>query len=76
MIDVHCHLLPRVDDGSDSLMESVRMANIAMNSGVEQIVVTPHFVGVREELPRLRRILERYEKLVIASRNDLKIEKI
>ena len=64
MIDVHCHLLPRVDDGSDSLMESVRMANIAMNSGVEQIVVTPHFVGAREELPRLRRILERYEKLV------------
>lgn len=63
MIDIHCHILPRIDDGSESLMESVRMANIAINSGVTQIVVTPHFLGAREEVPRLNRIFERYVKL-------------
>lgn len=42
MIDLHTHFLPNVDDGSDSIEESVRMAELAVQEGVSHAVVTPH----------------------------------
>lgn len=42
MIDLHCHILPGVDDGADSEEESCMMAQIAADDGVEAIVMTPH----------------------------------
>ena len=42
MIDLHCHILPEVDDGAASLDESVRMARAAVGDGVHTIVATPH----------------------------------
>jgi len=49
MIDLHCHLLPEVDDGPETLAESIAMARAAYEDGVRTIVVTPH------EGPWLRR---------------------
>lgn len=42
MIDLHCHILPELDDGSQSLQESLAMARIAVDSGVRAVVATPH----------------------------------
>lgn len=42
MIDIHCHILPNFDDGSSCIRESVGMAAIACDSGVTDIVCTPH----------------------------------
>lgn len=42
MIDIHCHILNNLDDGSGSLEESVAMAKIARESGTDIIVATPH----------------------------------
>ena len=42
MIDLHCHILPAVDDGADSLDTSCRMAALAADCGVRRIVATPH----------------------------------
>ena len=42
MIDIHAHILPGVDDGSPSLEDSLEMARLAVESGVEAIVVIPH----------------------------------
>ena len=42
MIDVHCHIVPGVDDGSSDFAESVRMGEIAEACGVTDIIVTPH----------------------------------
>lgn len=43
MIDFHCHILYGLDDGADSLEESVEMAKIAHEDGVRHIFATPHF---------------------------------
>lgn len=42
MFDIHCHILPAVDDGSGSMQDSIEMAQIARNSDVTGIVATPH----------------------------------
>jgi len=43
MIDLHCHILPGLDDGAQNLEEAVEMAGIAERDGIEKIVATPHF---------------------------------
>lgn len=42
MRDVHCHILPGVDDGSRSMQESLLMIEEAKRAGVTSIVCTPH----------------------------------
>ncbi len=42
MIDIHCHILHRIDDGPTDLDESVQMALIAREDGIKTIVATPH----------------------------------
>lgn len=43
MIDVHCHILPDVDDGSECMQESINMAMIAKEQGIDKIIATPHY---------------------------------
>lgn len=42
MRDIHCHILPGVDDGAHDLDESLRMLDAARAAGVTSIVCTPH----------------------------------
>ena len=42
MIDIHSHILPGVDDGSQSMEESLELLAMASESGVDTIVATPH----------------------------------
>jgi protein-tyrosine phosphatase len=42
MIDIHCHILPDIDDGPKTFDESVAMARIAADDGITGIVATPH----------------------------------
>ncbi len=42
MIDIHCHILYGLDDGSVNIGESVEMALIASKGGTDKIIVTPH----------------------------------
>jgi len=43
-IDLHAHILPRLDDGAESLEESVEMCRISYGDGVRTIVATPHIL--------------------------------
>ena len=42
MRDMHCHILPDVDDGADDLQESLAMVQAAKSVGITEIVCTPH----------------------------------
>ena len=42
MRDMHCHILPGVDDGAYDLQESVAMLKAAKQVGITEIVCTPH----------------------------------
>ena len=47
MIDLHSHILPELDDGAESLRESLAMARMAVDSGITAMVATPHCVDDR-----------------------------
>lgn len=42
MIDLHCHILPGVDDGAQTIQDSLCMAKQAVHEGIHTIVATPH----------------------------------
>lgn len=47
MVDLHCHLLPGVDDGSKSMSISLRLAREATENGVTHALLTPHHMNGR-----------------------------
>ena len=68
MIDLHCHLLPAVDDGPGTVEQAIEMAKIAASEGVSGIVVTPHAfhpqfdttkLNVRDAVDTFQHILQR-----------------
>jgi protein-tyrosine phosphatase len=42
MVDVHCHILPGLDDGPENLELSLEMAESAIAEGITHVVATPH----------------------------------
>lgn len=44
MIDVHCHILPGIDDGSRSIEESMEMIREAYEVGFTAIISTSHYI--------------------------------
>lgn len=67
-IDMHCHLLHGVDDGSQSLEESIAALNMAEEQGVSEIILTPHFQPEKPVPVKLLR--ERFEELKKAAEDD------
>ncbi len=44
-VDIHCHLVPGIDDGAQSWEDTQAMAEMAVADGIGMIVVTPHQLG-------------------------------
>ncbi len=69
MIDVHSHVLPGIDDGSQSSEESRQLLEESARQGVTHIAATPHFYAAQESFDRflekrehaLSKILEKRE---------------
>ena len=64
MIDFHSHILPKMDDGSKSVEESLEMLRLLSSQGVKRVVATPHFYANDESVDEfLKRRSESYETL-------------
>ncbi|MBO0996432.1 tyrosine protein phosphatase [Bacillus sp. SD075] len=67
MIDIHCHILPGVDDGAAEMKESMNMARKATEAGITHIFATPHhlnekYVNVKSDImDRVVRLNESFQ---------------
>ncbi|MCK5222754.1 MAG: hypothetical protein KAR14_14300 [Candidatus Aminicenantes bacterium] len=65
MIDIHSHILPDVDDGSQSFEESAEMLKASVEDGVKSIVATPHMfsqLSKIKEIEKFRRIFQTFKE--------------
>ena len=62
LIDIHCHILPKVDDGPDSVEESLKILKDMRRQGIKYVIVTPHY---RPEMfePSMKRVIYSYRHL-------------
>jgi protein-tyrosine phosphatase len=83
-IDIHCHLLPGIDDGSNSWEESLQMARMAVADGFQAIICTPHQMGgfahnhgpaIRQRVDQLQSFLREHSvPLQVAAGADVRID--
>jgi protein-tyrosine phosphatase len=58
VIDIHCHILPNIDDGPSDINESIEMARIAANDGITRIVATPHIKNTIHSVSTIKKNVE------------------
>jgi protein-tyrosine phosphatase len=62
MVDLHCHILPSVDDGARDLADSIELARKAVQQGIKTIVATPH---------HLNNQFENHKQIILAKTEEL-----
>ena len=71
MIDWHSHILPKIDDGSRSLEETLELLRMLKSQGINTVIATPHFYADDESVESfLSRRQESYEELCKAFPED------
>ena len=62
--DFHSHILPGIDDGSQSIEESVEMLRITAAQGIRRVVATPHFYPQQDDLNRFLKKRDAAERML------------
>lgn len=75
MIDLHCHLLPGLDDGPEDLATALCLARHAVSSGIRISVVTPHMHSGRYEnrAANIRNAAQKFQQTLDAEGIPLQI---
>ena len=75
MIDLHCHLLPGIDDGPEDLATALLLARHAVASGIRVSAVTPHMHSGRydNQAANIRRAAQAFQQTLDAEGIALKI---
>ena len=68
-VDIHCHILPEVDDGARNLEESLAMLRQEVKQGVAAVILTPHQKPNRRSITAAS-ALERTQKLQQAAKEN------
>lgn len=72
MIDIHSHLVPGVDDGSQSLEESLALLKQAEEDGITELITTPHFMKNGEFRIKASELVKRFNELKQAYPGSIK----
>ena len=74
MIDIHSHLIPGVDDGSQSLEESLSLLKQAEQDGITELITTPHFMKNGEFRTKAPELVQRFNELKQAYKGPIKLQ--
>lgn len=76
LTDYHCHVLPHMDDGAQSIEISIAMLHQLKRQGVECVIATPHFYAHKERCVEdfLERRQRAYERLMKCDLPNLTIK--
>jgi protein-tyrosine phosphatase len=74
-VDIHCHLLPGIDDGAKDWDESLAMARLAVEDGTTTIIATPHQLGnfAHNDGERIRRLTAELQQRLDAAQLPLRV---
>jgi protein-tyrosine phosphatase len=64
-VDIHSHLLPEMDDGAQTLEDSLRLTQALQSFGVTQFITTPHII---------QHVWENSREQIIANKNNTVLE--
>ena len=73
MIDIHSHLVPGVDDGSQSLEESLALLKQAEEDGITELITTPHYMKNGEYRIKASELMKRFNELKQAYPGSIKL---
>lgn len=59
MVDIHCHILNGLDDGPQSLEQSMELSRELHKKGIEKIIATPHYISGDDYVPTCDEITEK-----------------
>lgn len=54
LIDMHCHIVPGVDDGARDLYDAAKILQLEYRNQVQSVIVTPHYRAGMFETPQKR----------------------
>ena len=72
-IDIHCHILPGIDDGPRTMAGSIDMCRVALSDGIRTIVASPHVLSPLHASPEPDRINDALKRLREVADCDLEI---
>ncbi len=73
-IDIHCHVMPGVDDGSPDMACSISMLKIAEKNGITHMILTPHHKPMHHNVSPEHNVLYRKKLQEAAREEGLKIK--
>jgi protein-tyrosine phosphatase len=74
-VDIHCHLLPGLDDGAATLDHALAMAEMAVADGISTIIATPHQLGnhATNSGVTIRAATARFQQMLDGRRTPLRV---
>lgn len=73
--DIHCHILPALDDGAKDMEKTRKMLQMAYSEGIRQIIATPHFYpsGKCASVEQVQAVLRKVQEQMISWNIKIKL---